>query len=181
MQRYIALLRAINVGGHTVKMDHLRALFGALGYTDVETFIASGNVIFTTAETSSAALEKSIERHLEQSLGYAVATFVRTSAELGAVARYQPFAAEDAAAGPTVLYVGFLAAEPSAAAREQLLTFRSAIDDFHVHQREVYWLCRKTMSESTFSGGRLEKALGMPATLRNITTVSKLAAKYPPG
>ncbi len=179
MHRYIALLRAINVGGHTVKMEPLRTLFGALGYANVETFIASGNVIFDTAESNAAALERTIEQHLEQALGYAVATFLRTPAELGAISRYQPFAAE--AAGAHALYVGFLAAPPGAVAQERLLAFRSAVDNFHVHEREVYWLCRKKVSESTFSGGRLEKALGMPATIRNSTTVGKLAAKYPAG
>ena len=57
------------------------------------------------------------------------------------------------------------------------MTFQTAADDFHVHEREVYWLCRKKLSESTFSGALLEKTLGMPATIRNATTVKKLAAK----
>jgi uncharacterized protein (DUF1697 family) len=46
MPKYVAFLRAINVGGHTVKMDHLRRLFEALGFTNVETFIASSDVVF---------------------------------------------------------------------------------------------------------------------------------------
>jgi hypothetical protein len=59
------------------------------------------------------------------------------------------------------------------------MAFQNEVDDFHVHEREVYWLSRKTIGQSTFSGGLLEKALGMPATVRNVTTVRKLAAKYP--
>ena len=65
MPRYVAFLRAINVGGHIVKMDHLRELFTQLGLTDVETFIASGNVLFTTSSKSGPALEKKIEQALE--------------------------------------------------------------------------------------------------------------------
>ena len=179
MQRYIAFLRAINVGGHTVKMERLRELFAELGYARVETFIASGNVIFDSAETSSAVLERAIEQHLERALGYAVATFLRPPAELDAIVRYQPFAAADAAA-PNALYVGFLGGQPTPEAQAKLMAFCGEVDDFHLHGREIYWLCRKTISESPFSGARLEKALGMPATLRNITTVRKLAAKYPP-
>ncbi len=57
MPKYVALLRAINVGGHTVKMDHLRRLFEALGFTNVETFIASGNVIFDSTSKSTKAFE----------------------------------------------------------------------------------------------------------------------------
>jgi uncharacterized protein (DUF1697 family) len=59
------------------------------------------------------------------------------------------------------------------------MAYRNEVDDFSVHGREVYWLCRKKMSESSFSGVLLEKTIGMPATIRNATTVKKLVAKYP--
>jgi uncharacterized protein (DUF1697 family) len=176
--RYIALLRAINVGGHTVKMDHLRKLFEALGLAHVETFIASGNVIFGAPAESVQTLEKQIERHLQQSLGYEVITFIRSAAELAAIASYQPFAASELAADGNFLYVAFLADQPGDAAQQKLMTFRNEVDDFHIHKREVYWLSRKKISESTFSGALLEKTLKMPATMRNVTTVKKLAAKY---
>ena len=91
MPRLIAFLRAINVGGHTVKMERLRALFTEVGLERVETFIASGNVIFEAEGARPEALEKQIEAHLQQALGYAVATFIRTPAELAAVSSYQPF------------------------------------------------------------------------------------------
>src|SRR6266496_5246361 len=81
MQRSIALLRAINVGGHTVKMDQLRTLFVALGYANVTTYIASGNVIFETPPTSTQVLEAQIERHLRDALGYEVLAFIRTAEE----------------------------------------------------------------------------------------------------
>src|SRR6185369_8391120 len=63
MPKYVAFLRAINVGGHVVKMDQLRALFEALGFANVETFIASGNVIFDSKSKNVAALERKIDRH----------------------------------------------------------------------------------------------------------------------
>jgi len=176
--RYIAFLRAINVGGHTVKMDHLRKLFEALEFANVETFIASGNVIFDSPGESAQTLEKQIERHLRQSLGYEVITFIRSAPEIAAIAKYQPFAASDLAAEGNSLYIAFLADRPGDAAQQKLMTFRSEIDDFHIHQREAYWLCHKKMSESAFSGALLEKTLGMPATMRNVTTVQKMAAKY---
>ena len=78
MTLYIAFLRAINVGGRTVKMDRLRGLFEQVGYADVETFIASGNVIFRSPAEDTQALERQIEAHLAASLGYEVAAFVRT-------------------------------------------------------------------------------------------------------
>lgn len=175
--RYIAFLRAINVGGHTVKMAHLRTLFVALGFANVETFIASGNVIFEAPTSDTHALEAQIAQHLRQALGYAVATFIRSTAELAAVAQQQPFVAAELEANHG-LYIAFLPTPPPVAAQEKLLAYRSALDDFHIHGREVYWLCRTCMSDSAFSGALLEKAIGMPATIRNATSVRKLAAKY---
>lgn len=179
MPRYIAFLRAINVGGHNVKMEQLRSLFAELEFSKVETFIASGNVIFDAPSKQVQQLEQQIERHLQATLGYAVATFIRSDAELDAVAAYQPFAPAELAAEGGSMYVAFLHAAPDHAATQKVLKLRTEVDDFHIHEREFYWLSRASMSDSTFSGALLEKTLGLPATMRNITTVRKLAAKYP--
>ena len=178
MPKYVAFLRAINVGGHTVKMDYLRGLFEALGFANVETFIASGNVIFDSPSRNSRTLERKIEASLELTLGYAVATFIRSTSELAEVANYKPFSEKELSAAGNTLYIGFMAASPSDAAKQKLLALPLKMDDFHLHGREVYWLSRAKFSDSEFSGARLEKTLGMPATLRNRTTVKKLAAKY---
>src|SRR4029079_5255160 len=97
MQRYFAFLRAINVGGHTVKMDQLRTLFAALGYANVATYIASGNVIFETPLTSREARERQIGRRLPDARGYEVITFIRTAEELATIADYAPFPPSDQA------------------------------------------------------------------------------------
>ena len=76
-------------------MDHLRRLFEALGFTNVETFIASGNVIFDSTSKSTKGLERKIEDYLHQTLGYEVATFIRTTSEVAAIAQYKPFADSD--------------------------------------------------------------------------------------
>jgi len=86
MPKYVAFLRAINVGGHTVKMDHLRLIFEAMGLKNVETFIASGNVIFDSTAKNSKALESKIEEFLQERLGYQVATFIRSTSEVGNIA-----------------------------------------------------------------------------------------------
>ena len=189
MPRFIAFLRAVNVGGRTVKMDHLRQLFESLGLVNVETFIASGNVIFELprgrakssaslgAEMAETVLERKIEGALREALGYDVTTFLRTSATLAEVARRQPFDTR-ALAEMTALNVAFLGSVPDAAAVRRLLALQTGIDDFHVHDREVYWLCRKKQSESTFSGAVLERTIGQRATVRGVNTVRKLAEKY---
>ncbi len=180
MPKYIALLRAINVGGHTVKMDRLRLLFEELGFAKVETFIASGNVIFDTRGTKIPALAKKIEQHLLAALGYEVTTFIRTPAELAAVAALQPFAPDDMAAPDHMLYVIFLNEPPSPADQQALLNCRNAFEDFHIEGREIYWLRRVKLSDPAYPGPPWAKLFGrgLPTTMRNLTTVRKLAAKY---
>ncbi len=98
MARYVAFLRAVNVGGRTVKMDELRALFTEVGLSEVESFIASGNVIFSTSAKATPALEQKIEARLLKALGYEVLVFVRTLTEVAAAAANEPFAAKHVAA-----------------------------------------------------------------------------------
>ena len=167
--RYVALLRAINVGGHTVKMDRLRAIFEAIPFEEVQTFIASGNVIFNSTR-SAASLEKQIEKILAQSLGYDVATFIRTPAQLATAAAIPEPAG--------VTYIGFLHSKPTPAASKALLALKTDIDTFKVAGTAFYWFCKTGMGTSRITGARIEKTLGMPATLRNITTVRNLAEKY---
>lgn len=178
MPKYAAFLRAINVGGHTVKMDHLRELFEQMGFASAETFIASGNVIFDSKSKNTKALERTIERGLREALGYEVATFIRSIPEVEAVARYQAF--PDLDADGIVLYVGFVANGPDEEATRRLLSLTTTVDDFHISGREVYWLNRRALGESTLPGAKVEKMLGMPLTLRNVNTVRRMALKYSP-
>jgi uncharacterized protein (DUF1697 family) len=178
MPKYVAFLRAINVGGHTVKMDQLRSLFESLGFAKVETFIASGNVIFDSPSRTPRALEKKIEDCLRETLGYAVATFIRSTSELSDIANHKAFSEEELAIPRHAFYIGFMADQPSAAVKKLLLSSNSKVDEFHLHGREVYWLLRASFGDSKFSGPLLEKTLGMQVTVRNSTTVRKLVAKY---
>src|SRR5205807_548784 len=85
MPQYFAFLRGINLGKRRPKMDDLRLLFEGLGFSGVESFIASGNVVFEAKSKHSSTLEQQIEQHLQQSLGYAVDTFIRTRAEIASI------------------------------------------------------------------------------------------------
>lgn len=91
-QRYVALLRAINVGGHTVTMEKLRGHFAELGLGGVRSYIQTGNVFFDAPEQDRAKLTTKIEKHLRAKLGYEVATFLRTIPELEKVAASKAFA-----------------------------------------------------------------------------------------
>lgn len=178
MNRYIGFLRAINITGRTIKMERLRGLIEALGFDNVATFIASGNVIFDTAEGDTVALEGRIEDQLREELGYEVITFLRTPAEVAAIAAREPFGPDEAAEAFATM-VALLKAPPAKAAREKLMAYRSASDDFHVHGREVYWLRRSQVSEKNFAMAGFEKVLNMSSTIRGMNTVRRLAAKYP--
>ena len=178
MPRYVAFLRAINVGGHTVKMDLLRELFGELRFSGVETFIASGNVVFSTTSLATEALESRIESRLARALGYDVATFVRLASALPAIGAVRPFAASGTTPEGCSLWVGFLKAAPAADARRRFEALSSDLDELRIDGREAYWSSRTKMSESAVSSARLEKMLGSPVTFRNVTTVMKLAATY---
>ena len=122
-------------------------------------------------------LQQRIEDRLRTSLGYEVSAFIRTEAEVGAIACYQPFK-ESQLRGAGALNVGFLPEPLGAAATKALMRMKTEIDDFHVHGREVYWLCKKKQSESTFSNAVFERTLKVRATFRSVSTVSRLAAKY---
>ena len=175
--RYIAFLRAINVGGHIVKMERLMQLFQSLGLAEVETFIASGNIIFDANAKSVPALEQKIEKHLEKELGYEVKTFVRTLSEVSNIAAFVPFGAGSQPTAST-LFIGFLKAAPDDNVQERLKIAQTAVDEFRIVRRELYWRCRGASHESSFSGPKLEKMLGLATTLRNANTVRRLAEKY---
>lgn len=177
MSKHIAFLRAINVSGHNVKMDYLRQLFESIGFSNVETFIASGNVIFDVKAGNVKTLEKKIEALLHESLGYEVATFIRTDAEVAEIAKYKPFPQFQLDTAKA-LNIGFLADAPDDSAAQKLASLRSDIDDFHVHGREIYWLCKIKQSDSKISNVAIEKTLGIKSTLRGINTVDKLAEKF---
>jgi uncharacterized protein (DUF1697 family) len=177
--RLIAFLRAVNVGGRVVKMDRLRALFEDEGFANVETFIASGNVVFDTPSKPGPSLERAIETMLRESLGFEVATFLRTADELCAVVEHQPFSA--AAVKQSVAFnVAFLRQAPEAKSVKAVLGLTSAIDDFHVRGRELYWLSRARQGESKISNAVFEKMLGQPSTMRGISTIRKMAERHGP-
>jgi len=179
-KRYIAFLRAINVGGRRVKMERLRELFVALRFSDVATFIASGNVIFDAPNAEAAVLEARIEQHLEESLGFAVETFIRTPAELASVVAFRPFAAQDIGAPGHSLHVGFLRSPLGADVARTMLAHRTEMDDFALVERELYWLCRGKITETQVNWRLVEKTVTMPMTMRSVTMLRKLAAAYPP-
>jgi uncharacterized protein (DUF1697 family) len=158
-------------------MDRLRAIFEELPFKNVETFIASGNVLFDSTARDIGALERKIEKHLEAKLGIEVGTYLRALDELPGVASNHPFG--DAKSKGHTLSVGFFRDPLPDDLLLRLKAISTDYDDFHVHDREVYWHCRGNMSDSVLWKGALKKLLGADNTFRNVTTVQRLAAKLP--
>jgi len=153
-------------------MDDLRRLFESMGFSGVETFIASGNVIFESNSKNAKSLETKITGKLHQALGYEVATFVRSVHELAAIANHKLFTRRQDGSG---LYIAFLSEPASEAAKAKLTSLQTKTDIFHFQGRELYWVCLTRFSDSTLSGPLLEKMLGTRATVRNSNTIKKIA------
>jgi uncharacterized protein (DUF1697 family) len=177
MARRVAFLRAVNVGGHTIRMADLRVAFEDLGFTAVETFIASGNVLFDAPERDDDKLESVIERGLEARFGYPIETFVRSVHELLEIVRRDPFERPDPAGDGRKVFVALLDRQPTREAVARLVALGTPDDTFAVVGREAYWLRRGGVGTSPFAAGFLEKTLGMPATVRGLPTLTKLLAK----
>ena len=177
MPSFAALLRAINVGGRTVKMTELCGLFEEARLANVRSVIASGNVLFESRATETAALEKRIESALRKGLGYEVATFVRTAEELEAVVAHDPFDSADPVLESHIVHVIFTRSTISPASAAKIVALGTDYDEFHVFGREVFWRTRGRSSDSEIKPSAFARAFGEPGTARNITTVRKLADK----
>jgi len=177
MDRYVAFLRGMNLGGRRIANEELRAHFEAIGLAEVATFRASGNVIFAADEgEGEARLAARLEAELGERLSYEVPVFLRGPAELAAIAAREPFPAAEVEASKGKLQVQFLGAEPGAAARAEVLALDSEEDRLALAGRELYWLPSGGISESELDLKAIAGALG-PGTMRTMGTVEQIVAR----
>ncbi|HEX5610889.1 MAG TPA: DUF1697 domain-containing protein [Solirubrobacterales bacterium] len=177
MPTHVAFLRGMNLGGRRIKNEELRAEFEALGFSEVATFRASGNVVFASDEGSEAKLTGTVEAGLGDALGYEVPVFLRSCAEVKAIAAQQPFDAKQVAASKGKLQVLFLDKAPSAKDRKAALAEATGEDRLAIEGRELYWLPSGGISESELDLKAIEKAVGA-GTMRTMGTVEQIAAKH---
>ena len=178
MSRYVVFLRGMNLGRRRIKNPKLCTCFVEMGFTDVSAFLASGNVLFEASGTRVERLSVQIEEGLESSLGYAVPTFLRTGDEVRAIAGYEPFTAEELAAGGKP-QVALLGGRPGRAARETVLGLATPEDRLAIHHRELYWLPSRGILDSELDLALVEKTLGV-WTMRTKRTLERLAVKLDP-
>jgi uncharacterized protein (DUF1697 family) len=171
----------MNLGNRRVKNPELVAHFEAMGLEDVSTFRASGNVLFADPSgDSESKLRKRVEAELDERLGYDVAVFLRSAAEVAAIAAREPFdaeAIERAAANRGKPQVVLLGGEPSAKARRALEEIAPEGDLMVVEGRELHWLPAVGLSETELDTKALDRALGK-GTTRTAGTIEQIAAKY---
>jgi uncharacterized protein (DUF1697 family) len=180
MPQYLAFLRGINLGKRRLKMPALAAIVAQLPVQDVATFIASGNVIFTSRQKDPRKLEHTLATHLAAQLGYAVDVFIRTPAELATIVAQAPLSDQwtDQPLARTQVSLHATALPPDVAAT--LNACRTPIDAFAVVGRELYWRCAGKMTDSTVWQNPPLKGLKLPSgTMRNLNTLQKLTALYP--
>ena len=169
-------MRGVNVGGHhKVSMDALRALYESLGFQGVQTYINSGNVLFTTAARDPERLRQRIEDAFESACGFHSHVILRAPADLRSVVARNPFAARPAIDAGRVA-VHFLTGELSAALTQQILAIHPGPEELHAAGRELYIYYTNGMARPQLSLPRLEKTMRMSGTSRNWNTVRKLLA-----
>lgn len=177
MSEYAAFLRGMNVGGHRISNGELGGCFEELGFRDVGTFRASGNVIFTAVAEPEDELGARIEAGLEASLGYAVPVFLRRASEVRAIAAHQPFAESLIAASRGKPQVAMLSPKPAAKARKEVLALASDEDRLAFGDRELHWLPSGGILDSALDFKLIGQLLG-PMTTRTKGTIEQVAAKY---
>ena len=171
MTTYIALLRGINVGGNVkLPMADLRKLVASVGGEDVQTYIQSGNVVFTHTARSAPKLTAELEAAIRHGTGFDIAVVLRTANELGDVIEHNPYDATD----PTKVHVVFLSEAPLATALDKIDAARFAPEEMTSRGRELYLHLPDGMGRAKLPTqlGKLGPAVS--ATARNWRTVLKL-------
>jgi uncharacterized protein (DUF1697 family) len=177
MSGYAAFLRGMNVGGHRISNVELGTRFEELGFSEVSTFRASGNVVFAATDEPPTEIAARVEAGLEVALGYAVPVFLRSAKEVRKIAAQQPFAESLIEASKGKLQVMMLATRPTASALKEVLSLASDEDRLTFSERELYWLPNGGILDSELDLKLIGKLLGS-ATTRTKNTVEQLATKY---
>ncbi|KDO33839.1 hypothetical protein SPRG_01718 [Saprolegnia parasitica CBS 223.65] len=172
----VAFLRAVNVGGRVVKMATIAAHFRAMGFQDVSTFLASGNVLFdANGAPPSEDLEARIERYLTAHVGFEIPVMVRSKTQLEDLVA---FVDANAPHGASTIHAMFGKTTFSDDQVALAMTWATASDSFAAATTDtLVWFAETTMSKSPCFNKPFEKLVGAALTLRNMNTVRRVLAK----
>jgi uncharacterized protein (DUF1697 family) len=173
------MLRGVNVGGNTLKMEWLRKACEDIGLGDVRTYVQSGNIVFTSRQGASR-LGQLIKARVDAQTRLPVTVVVRSAAEMATIVAGNPFLKQKGV-DPSKLHVTFLDSAPVRPARDKLDALAGSRDQCRMAGREIYLHCPLNYGETKLSNTAIEKALGVGATTRNWKTVTALQAMAGPG
>jgi uncharacterized protein (DUF1697 family) len=168
------MLRGINVGGNTLKMEWLRKACEDIGLRDVRTYVQSGNLVFTSPK-SAPKLAQALKAMVDAQTRLPVTVVIRSAADIARIVAGNPFLKQkgvDAAK----LHVTFLDKAPVKPALERLDAFAGSRDQYRLVDSEIYLHCPLNYGETKLSNTAIEKVLGVGATTRNWKTVTTLHA-----
>lgn len=172
MKTYIALLRAINVGGNNLlPMKELVVVLERLGLQNIKTYIQSGNVIFRGKDTNTMQLASKIGAAIQKSHGFAPQVLLLDSAMLDKVVRENPY--PEAEVAPSTVHVNFLVTIPTKPDLKALEKIRAKSERFHLAGDVLYLHAPDGIGRSKLVAS-MERLLGVPLTSRNWNTVRKL-------
>ena len=178
MATHAVLLRGMNVGGHRISNEDPRRAFAGMGFDAVGVFRASGNVAVEAGSATHAELTDKIEKGLEETLGYAVPTFLRTADELRALAAEQPFDDAAIAAAKGKLQVDLLRGRPAKRNRDIVLAQSTDHDQLAwAAGAELFWLPSGGTLESELDWNAIDQLCGL-STRRTKGTIDQMAAKF---
>lgn len=173
-QTYISLLRGINVGGRKkILMADLKALYESLGFTNVRSYIQSGNVIFeSNHKSTNESFSAKIEQEIADKYGFDVSVFVKTTKEFEAILALYPFS-DASDLNPKKTYVSLLNKNPSAKDIQVLQSINFSPDDYYIFDKVLFWLCEDRY-KSKLSNNFFENKLKVVGTTRNWRTMNKI-------
>lgn len=174
MQRYVSILRGINVSGQKkIKMDDLAALFESLGFANVTTYIQSGNVVFDEPTGEAEKITQKIEQAIQESYGFEVPVLLRTRVEMDTIIKTNPFL-QDKKLDISKLHVTFLERPPAESVIQKFNPGSLGQDRYAIKDVEVFLYCPGGYGKTKLSNNFFEKQLGVRATTRNWKTVNVL-------
>ena len=176
MTTYISILRGINVGGHRkIIMAELRKMYELLGFSQIKSYIQSGNVVFkTNQKMSSHELESLLEKSIKETFGHEVPVLIRTSEEWKMAIKTNPFFTKEA--NTDKLFITFLSQSPSTALKEELSSMDFSPDQLKIIDKCVYLYCERKYHETKMTHSIIERKLKVKATARNWKTIMKISA-----
>ncbi len=176
MTSYISILRGINVSGHKIiKMEDLRKMYAVLGFSEVQTYIQSGNVIFRYKDSQTESLKKKIYKKINETFGFEVPVIVKEISEFKKTMNNNPFLKNKRIADTSKLHVTFLSEAPAKENSDKIKDRDFGSDEFLIRGDIIYLFIPEKYGNTKISNTFFENKLNVSATTRNWNTVDVLA------